>query len=65
MAKKEVKKEVKKETKKAEPKKEVKVANPWDHLGEPTTHPDHRGKDIYMKNGAHGYFNEDGTFIKV
>jgi len=58
-----------KETKKAEPKKEElkieKVANPWDHLGEPTTHPDHRGKDIYMKNGAHGYFNEDGTFIKV
>ena len=58
-----------KETKKAEPKKEElkieKVVNPWDHLGEPTTHPDHRGKDIYMKNGAHGYFNEDGTFIKV
>ena len=59
------KKGVKKESKKAEPKKEVKVANPWDHLGEPTTHPDHRGKDIYMKSGCHGYFNDDGVFIKV
>ena len=46
-------------------KKEVKVVNLWDHLGEPTTHPDHRGKDIYMKNGCHGYFNDDGMFIKV
>ena len=57
-----------KEIKKAEPKEEeeeVVEANPWDHLGEPTTHPAHRGKDIYMKNGCHGYFNDDGKFIKV
>tara|TARA_R110000765_G_scaffold377347_1_gene468239 strand:+ start:195 stop:386 length:192 start_codon:yes stop_codon:yes gene_type:complete len=58
-----------KESKKAEPKKEVKivekVVNPWDHLGEPTTHPDHRGKDIYMKSGCHGYFDDSGSFIKV
>lgn len=60
------KKEVKKESKKAEPKKEkVVVINPWDHLGAPTTHPNHRGKDIYMKDGCYGYFDDDGMFIKV
>ena len=53
-----------KEAKKAEPKKE-KVVNPWDHLGAPTTHPDYKGKDIYMKNGSHGYFDEKSIFIKV
>jgi hypothetical protein len=58
------KKEVKKESKKAEPKKEKVVVNPWDHLGAPTTHPEHRGKDIYLKDGVHGYF-EDGIFKKV
>jgi|TARA_R100001163_G_scaffold15732_1_gene14195 hypothetical protein len=52
-----------KATKKAEPKKEV-VANPWDGLEGPTKHPDHFGKDIYVKDGVHGYF-EDGVFIKV
>ena len=44
-------------------KKEV-VANPWDGLEGPTKHPDHRGKDIYVKDGVHGYF-VDGVFKKV
>ena len=60
MAKKEAK-----ATKKAEPKKEKEVvANPWDGLEGPSKHPDHFGKDIYIKDGVHGYF-EDGIFIKV
>tara|TARA_R100001594_G_scaffold101962_1_gene136532 strand:+ start:278 stop:457 length:180 start_codon:yes stop_codon:yes gene_type:complete len=54
-----------KSTKKAEPKKEKVVkANPWDGLEGPSKHPDHFGKDIYVKDGVHGYF-EDGVFIKV
>jgi len=55
-----------KETKKAEPKKVKKevVANPWDGLEGPSKHPNHRGKDIYLKNGSHGYF-VDGVFKKV
>ena len=56
-----------KATKKAEPKETKKevVANPWDGLEGPSIHPDHKGKDIYMKNGCHGYFDDNGKFIKV
>ncbi len=65
-----------KETKKAEPKKEEKKeekkvvkkevkANPWDGLGAPSSHPDHWGKDIYSINGSWGYFDDDGTFVRI
>jgi len=65
-----------KETKKAEPKKEVKKevakkeeVKDWATLyavqETKTSHPDHKGKDIYMLNGSHGYFDEKGSFIKV
>jgi hypothetical protein len=63
MFKSKTKKAKKVEPKKVAVKKEV-VVNPWDHLGVPTTHPDHKGKDIYVKGGSYGYFL-DGVFIKV
>jgi hypothetical protein len=61
-----------KTTKKAEPKKEVakkEEVTDWATLyavqETKTSHPDHKGKDIYMLNGSHGYFDEKGSFIKV
>ena len=63
-----------KETKKAEPKKEVKkeVVHDSDYYAKlyavqesKTSHPDHKGVDIYMKNGCHGYFDDKGVFIKI
>jgi|TARA_R100000995_G_scaffold22870_1_gene9843 hypothetical protein len=71
------KKTTKKESKKAEPKKEVKEevkeevkdSAYWAKLyavhESKTSHPDHKGKDIYVKNGCHGYFDDAGIFVKV
>jgi len=61
-----------KETKKAVPKKEVakkEEVKDWATLyavqETKTSHPDHKGKDIYILNGSHGYFDEEGLFVKV
>tara|TARA_R100000664_G_scaffold16775_1_gene25584 strand:- start:21201 stop:21419 length:219 start_codon:yes stop_codon:yes gene_type:complete len=67
-----------KETKKAEPKKEVKEEKVKEEVKDSaywaklyavheskTSHPDHKGKEIYIKNGCHGYFDDKGLFVKV